>query len=188
VTLGIAAATGVAPHRITRIRPALTVLEPIELQHSQNGQSSEPIEVRLGDIEANTPMIVLLELLAPPRDNGLASLGRITLASEGMPAAEAELRANYQEQSTIAPPEVLDAAARANAARLQQRALDTAARGDALEAARLLRAAAGRLEALDERRLAAIARGQAMTLEQGGAANPLATKELIYATRRLGGE
>jgi hypothetical protein len=88
----------------------------------------------------------------------------------------------------MAPPEVLDAAARANAARLQQRALETAARGHAPEAARLLRAAAIRLDDLDERRLAEIARGQATTLEQGGAANPLATKELIYATRRLGGE
>jgi hypothetical protein len=88
----------------------------------------------------------------------------------------------------MTPPEVLDAAARANAARLQQRALDTAARGDASEAARLLRAAAVRLDTLDERRLAEIARGQATALEQGGAANSLATKELIYATRRLGGE
>ena len=88
----------------------------------------------------------------------------------------------------MAPPEVLDAAARANAARLQQRALEMAKRGDAPESARLLRAAAVRLDDLDERRLAEIARGQATALEQGGTANPLATKELIYATRRLGEE
>lgn len=188
VTLGIAPATGVTPHRITRIRPALTVLEPIERQHPQNGRPSELVEVRLGDVEANTPVIVLLELLAPPRGIGLTALGRITLASEGTPATEVELRASYLEQRMIAPPEVLDAAARANAARLQQRALDTAARGDAPEAARLLRAAAVRLDALDERKLAEIARGQATALEHGGVANPLATKELIYATRRLGGE
>ena len=188
VTLGIALATGVTARRITRIRPALTVLDPIERAPAQNGMSSALVEVRLGDVEANTPVIVLLELLAPPRDPGMAVLGRITLASENIPAAEAELQASYQAQSATTPPEVLDAAARANAARLQQRALDTAARGDAPESARLLRAAAARFDALGERRLAEIARGQASALEQSGAANPLATKELIYATRRLGGE
>jgi Ca-activated chloride channel homolog len=188
VTLGIAPAAGVTLHRITRIRPALTVLKPIERQYLQNGQSSELIEVRLGDIEANTPVVLLLELLAPPHNTGTATLGRITLANAGQPATEARIQASYQEHSAVTPPEVLDAAARANAARLQQRALDTAARGDAPEAARLLRAAALRLDDLNEHRLADIARGQATALEQSGATNPLATKELIYATRRLGGE
>jgi Ca-activated chloride channel family protein len=188
VTLSIAPATGVTARRITRIRPALTVLEPIERQHPQHSMPNDLAEIRLGDVEANTPVLLLLELLVPPRGIGSAALGRITVASEGTPAAEVELQASYQEQSAMTPPEVLDAAARANAARLQQRALDTAARGDAPEAARLLRAASVRLDALGERRLAEIARGQATALEQGGAASPLATKELIYATRRLGGE
>ena len=164
------------------------MLEPIEHQYPQNGRPSDLVELHLGDIEANAPVIVLLELLAQPRSNGLVALGRITLASEGTLAAEIELRATYHEQSAMVPPEVLDAAARANAARLQQRALDVSARGDAPEAARLLRAAAARLDALNERRLAEIARAQATALEQGAATNPLATKELIYATRRLGGE
>jgi Ca-activated chloride channel homolog len=188
VTLGIAPATGVAPRRITRIRPALTVLEPITRQHPQNGRPSDLVEIHLGDVEANTPVMVLLELLMPPRSIGLAAIGRISLASAGTPVTEVELRASYGEQSAMAPPEVLDAAARANAARLQQRALELAARGDAPEATRLLRAAATRLDALNEPRLAKIARAQATVLAQGGATNPLATKELIYATRRLGGE
>jgi Ca-activated chloride channel homolog len=188
VTLGIAPATGITAHRITRIRPALTMLEPIEHQHPQNGRPSELVEVRLGDVEANIPVIVLLELLVPPRNIGLGTLGRISLASAGTPDAEMAIQASYQVQSAIVPPEVLDAAARANAARLQQRGLELAARGDATEAARLLRAAAIRLDDLNERKLAALARGQATALEQGSAANPLATKELIYATRRLGGE
>jgi hypothetical protein len=188
VTLSISPATGVTPRRITRIRPALTVLEPIERPYPQNGLPSDLVEIRLGDVEANMPVILLLELLAPPRGAGLVALGRITLASEGAPAEQIELQASYQAQSAMAPPEVIDAAPRANAARLQQRALETAARGDAPEAARLLRAAAVRLDDLEERRLAEIARGQAAALEQGGAANPLATKELVYATRRLGGK
>jgi hypothetical protein len=187
VTLSIAPASGVTPRRITRIRPALTVLEPVDGLFAQDGAPSNVAEIRLGDVEANTPLVLLLELLAPPRAAGLAALGRIALASEGAPAAEIELQASYGDQVAAAPPEVIGAAARANAARLQQRALETAARGEAPEAARLLRAAATRLDDLGERALAEIARGQAATLEHGGPANPLATKELTYATRRLGG-
>jgi hypothetical protein len=186
VTLSIAPAGDVAPRRVTRIRPALTVLEPINGQHAPDGASNDRIDIRLGDIEANAPLVLLLELLAPQRSAGIAALGRITLASQGAPAAEIELQAIYQDHVAPAPADVLDAAARANAARLQQRALDTAAHGDAIEAARLLRAAAARLDDLGERALAEIARGQATRLEQGGSANPLATKELTYATRRLG--
>jgi Ca-activated chloride channel family protein len=188
VTLGLALASNVTPRRITRIRPALTVLEPIEHQPAQNSQSSKQLEMRLGDVEANAPVLLLLELLAPPHSAGSIALGQITIASEGVLAAAADIHASYQHQGAKVPPEVLDAAARANAARLQQRALETAARGDAPEAARLLRAAATRLDELGEQGLASLARGQATALERRGAANPLATKELIYATRRLGGE
>jgi len=188
VTLTIAPAGGVRPHRVTRIRPGLTVLEPVNGRSAQNGAPGDRAEIHLGDIGANTPLVLLLELLAPPHAAGMAALGRITVASEGAPAAEGELQASFTDQATPAPPEVLDAAARANAARLQQRALQTAARGEAPEAARLLRAVATRLDDLGERALAEIARTQAITLEQGGQANPLATKELTYATRRLGGE
>jgi hypothetical protein len=97
-----------------------------------------------------------------------------------------ELRASYERQPAAPPAAVLDAAARANASRLQLRALETAGRGESHEAARLLRAAAARLDDLGEQALATLARGQAATLERGGHANPIAAKELAYATRRLG--
>jgi hypothetical protein len=71
---------------------------------------------------------------------------------------------------------------------LQQRAADAAVRGAAPDAIRLFRAAAARLDDLGERALADVARAQAAAIEQTGQANPLATKELTYATRRLGGE
>jgi len=186
-TLSIAAAGGVTLRRITRIPPALTALEPGNSYVSQDGAPRDSAEIRLGDIEANISLVLLLELLAPPHSAGLASLARLTLASEGAADAEAELVASYGDMVAAAP-EVLDAAARANAARLQQRGLEAAARGERLIAAQLLRAAATRLDDLGERALAEIARGQAAALEHGSPTNPLATKELTYATRRLGGE
>ena len=114
------------------------------------------------------------------------SLGRLALTSNGAPAADTELVAIYQADAPPHHPDVLDAAARANAARLQRRALAATASGTPSEAARLLRAAAARLDDLGEHALADVARGQASALEQGGRASPLATKELTYATRRLG--
>ncbi|HEX9371835.1 MAG TPA: VWA domain-containing protein [Roseiflexaceae bacterium] len=181
-------ADGVALRRLTQIRPALRTLADDRRPTTDDrpGTDDRSVEIRLGDLEANMPITLLLELLAPPRPAGPALLGRVAVAGDDAPAATAELRVDYRGQASPPSREVLDAAARANAARLQRRALETTARGDAPEAARLLRAAAARLDDLGERALAEIARGQAATLEQGGPASPLATKELAYATRRLG--
>jgi len=176
-------AEGVTLRRATRIRPSLTILDQ---QVQAPASQRDPYELRLGDIEAGTPLTLLLELMAPPQAAGPAPLGRFSVSSDGAPDAEAEMRAAYQGNIPPTPAEVVHAAARANAARLQQRALETAARGDAGEAARLLRAAAARMDELGERALANLAREQATVLEQSGKASPLATKELAYATRRLG--
>jgi hypothetical protein len=183
IVLQAVLANGVTLRRATRIRPGLTILDQ-QLQVPANRRDS--IELRLGDIEAGAPLTLLLELMAPPQAAGPALLGRLTISSDGAPGVETDLHATYQGQFPPTSAEVVDAAARANAARLQQRALETAARGDAPEAARLLRAAAARMDDLSEHALADFARKQATTLEQKGQANPLLTKELTYATRRLG--
>lgn len=172
-------AAGVALRRATRLRPVLAILD------GQVAPAGGALELALGDIAE--PQQLLLELMAPPQPVGPAPLARCELLAEGQPQAAAELVASYLPSAPPPPAEVIDAAARANAARLQQRALDTAARGDAFEAARLLRAAAARLAALAEPELAELARTQADALEQHGRANALAAKELAYATRRLGG-
>jgi Ca-activated chloride channel homolog len=143
--------------------------------------------VPLGDLRAGEPLVLLLEFLSPPRAAGRAALGRLTVGAAGAQAA-LDLVVSYRADVPPPPPQVLDAAARAAAARLQQRALEAAARSERPEAARLLRAAAGRLDDLGEHALADIARDQAATIERTGQANALATKELTYATRRLGGE
>jgi Ca-activated chloride channel family protein len=165
--------------RVTRIRPDLTTLF-----EATNG--TLPDDIALGDIAAGASITLLLELLAPPRGPGRAPLAQLTLLAENNLSATAELFAVYGGAPVAPMPEVLDAAARANAARLQRRALE-AARTNTVEAARLLRAAAERMAALGEHALAGVARDQAAALEQHGRTNALATKELTYATRRLGG-
>jgi hypothetical protein len=181
VSLQVVPAVG-AVRRITRIRPDLATLY-------EGAAGETPPDLPLGDIVGGAEITLLLELLAPPAAQQVAGvpLAQLALASAGGPTAHAELYADYQPVAPLHPREVLDAAARAAAARLQRRAVAVAT-GNPGEAARLLRAAAARLDDLGERALAGAARAQAHTFEHGGAANPLATKELTYATRRLGGE
>jgi hypothetical protein len=187
VTLQIAPASGMAVRRVTRIRPDLTTLyEYVADATLAEETRPQPPELPLGDIAAGATVALLLEFLAPPRRAGRTSLAHLALTAASARAINAELFITYQAGAPAHSPEVLDAAARANAARLQRHALAAAASGMPAEAARLLHAAAARLEALGESALAGTARGQAVALEHGGSADSLATKELTYATRRLG--
>jgi hypothetical protein len=184
VALRVAPAPGVTLRRATRIRPALTALYE---RTAAASAGAGPIDVYLGDLEAQMPLTLLLEFLAPPHAPGHAPLGQLVLTAGGETAAQADLLVTYRTGAPPPPPEVLDAAARASAARLQRRALAALAGGQTAEAIRLLRAAAARFDDLGEQTLAEAARGQAAALEHTGRADSLAAKELAYATRRLGG-
>jgi hypothetical protein len=183
VALRVAPAPGVALRRATRIRPSLTALFE---SPSTDGAGAGPIDLHLGDLEAPAPAVLLLEFLAPPHAPGHAPLGQLVLTAEGVAAVQEDLLVSYQASAPLPPLDVLDAAARASAARLQRRALAALASSQTAEAIRLLRAAATRLDDLGERTLAEAARGQAAALEHTGRADSLAAKELAYATRRLG--
>jgi len=195
IDLRIAPASGVRLRRVTRIRPALTTLHEEPMQGDASvGADGRPgaglarpwLDLHLGDLEAGAPVLLLSEFLAPPRPAGQTSLGRIALIADGATASEAELPVAYRASAPPAEPEVLDAAARANAARLQRRALEALTGGAIPEAVRLLRAAAARFDDLGERALAVAARGQAELLERTGRTASLESKALTYATRRLG--
>jgi hypothetical protein len=97
-----------------------------------------------------------------------------------------DLVGNYWLEQPPMLPMVLDAAARANAALLQRRAIEAHARGEHRQAAALLRQVATRLTTLREPHLAETVQREAESLEQTGRTTRLGTKELTYATRRLG--
>ncbi len=182
VTLRVQPLAGAALRRVTRIRPALSQLLDTGAQTLPGRAWSLP----LGDIDPSGQVALLLELLIAPGTPTPALLARVGLEADGAVAAEATAGLRFQINPPPLPEPVRDAAARANIARLQRRALDTARSGDAAEAARLLRASAQRLDALGESGMAEIARQQALAFQQGGRAPGIETKELIYATRRLG--
>jgi hypothetical protein len=172
--------------RATSIMPTLAPLEPLP---RADGTTVLP----LGDLGEHAPIRVLLELLVPPPQNlrdmseRRLRLGHVQVGSEAAPpAASAELVATYTATGVAAPPPVLDAAARANALRLQRRALEAATASDRDTAVALLRSVAARLTELGEMGLASIALQEADTLEHTGSTTRLGPKELTYATRRLG--
>jgi Ca-activated chloride channel homolog len=188
VDLRITPTSGVVLRYVTRISPSLTALHD-ERDRSQSAADvvGEPLVIHLGDLEAGTPVTLLLECFAPPQPAGRVALLDLALTSDGAPAITTQLFASYQDSVPMPPPNVLDAAARASTARLQHRALTALADGAIPEAVRLLRAATARLAALGEHTLAADAQAQADTLERTGQAESLDRKKLTYATRRLGG-
>jgi len=182
VVLRVQPQSGARLRRVTRIRPALAQL----LDTGAAALPDQAWVIPLGDLGAAEPPGLLLELLMPPGLPTPAPLARVTLEAGGTVLAEAAVGVRLQRNPPVLPAAVRDAAARANAARLQRRALDAAQAGDPSEAARLLRAAAQRLDELGEPGLADIARQQAAMLAQAGQLPALETKELLYATRRLG--
>lgn len=199
VTLTLTLSAGVTLRRVTRISPALAPLEPHQV-------ATNTYSLHLGDLQQGTPLRVLLEILAPAVSPLMASLERRPLAgqatmeirphsirlahlflqSSNLPGLVHDLVASYATVPRAVPQAVLDAAARANAARLQQRALAAAAAGDRLGAIALLRAVAIRLTALGETWLAEAALREADALERTGYPTNFGAKELTYATRRLG--
>lgn len=180
----------VAVRRVTRVVPSLTSLDPGEV-HQGN------FTLSLGDLERDTPVKILLELLAPPlllkemeaeRRLRLAQLCVTThrLPTREHPAFAGDLVATYARIPKPLPKEVVDAAARVNVASLHAKALAIAEAGDTKQASTMLQSAARRLIDLGEHELAMIAIQEAKVLEQTGKTSKLGAKELMYATRKLG--
>ncbi len=186
LTLTITLSSGVVLRRATSISPTLAVLDPLPL-------APAIATLRLGDLHQSSPVRVLLELLAPPAPHlgdmpsRRMRLARLRCTSEA-PRTDStlDLIATYTTAPDDTPAAVLEAAARANAVRLQRRAIEAAAQGDHQTAVMLLRQVAARLQELGEAALANLALHEADMLQRTGQTTRLGAKELTYATRRLG--
>lgn len=169
---------------VTRISPSLTPLAVPE----QHGRT---MTLHLGDLDRRTPIQLLLELLIPPvpprppADGARIRLAELTAAS-GSASAQVDLVAHYTPEATAPTSLLMQAAGRAGAARLQQRAFALAAAGDYANAAATLAAVAQRFTSLGEHHLAALAQHEAQNLATTGRTSGVGAKELTYATRRLG--
>lgn len=180
LTLALAPQAGATIRRVTRVHPTLSVL-------FEGGQPDIPHTLRPGDLAGGETLALLVELVVPAEAASRIPLLHARVSARQTVPVEAELVGRrYAAAPPLAPP-LREATARANVARLQQRAQAAAQAGDTVTAMRLLAAAAAQLDDLGATGLARALRAQADVLATSGAADALAAKELLYATRRLGG-
>jgi hypothetical protein len=176
VTLHLHCIGGVVLRRVTRMQPALTMLEPVPTTPTS-------MVLHLGDLMRQ--ITLLLELLVPP---GVAGhlVQCVAHGSTGTQShtAHADIVAHARAEAPPLPTALLDAITRANAAHLQQRAIAASAQGDYVHAAQCFRQVAARFTTLGEAYLAAAALREAQSLEQEQQTTRLGVKELTYAARR----
>ncbi|HUS14909.1 MAG TPA: VWA domain-containing protein [Chloroflexia bacterium] len=177
---------GVELRRAHRIRPVISTLRDVPIQ-------DRTVTFDLGDLEADRPPALLLELIVPSRAAGSFRIAGVTLAYDvpgptGTTGAQARGDAvlNFGT-SGMGPldPLVMNTVEKVSAFSLQTRALDDAALGNVAGATSKLRSAATRLLDLGETELATAAEAEAQKLEQGGQLSAEGAKKLHYETRRL---
>jgi Ca-activated chloride channel family protein len=179
---------GVELRRAHRVRPAIATLRDV------------PIDDRvatfdLGDLEADRPPALLLELIVPSRSAGAFRIAQVTLSYDlpgppgGSSGAQQSCEAilEYSREPVSAPlnPVVMNTVEKVSAFSLQTRALQDAEAGNVQGATSKLRSAATRLLDMGEVDLANAAEQEAQRLEREGQVSAEGAKTLHYATRRL---
>jgi len=177
---------GVELRRAHRIRPVISTLRDVAIQ-------DRTATFDLGDLAADAPPALLLELIVPTRAAGSFRIANVTLAYDvpgptGTTGAQA--RADVLLDFSAAgmgalDPQVMNTVEKISAFNLQTRALDDAAVGNIAGATSKLRQAATRLLDMGEADLAQAANAEAAKLEQGGQVSAEGAKKLRYDTRRL---
>lgn len=170
-----------------RVRPTLA---PLETRQVDPG-----LTLDLGDVAADEAPALLLEVLAPPRSEGMYRIARAALAYDDL-AAGGRVRggyvdlavsyANIDDRASQHVPEVMNALEAVTAYRLQEGAGEALKTGDLSGASRKLRSAATRLLAMGQDELAAEMQEQASQIEREGRADAERARALRYATRKLG--
>ena len=178
-------ARDVTPRTVYRVTPVIA-----NLGYQPIGQNE--VAVRLGNLEADSPASVVVDLMVPPRAAGSFRIAQAELhytplgaAAEQIVKQDVLLEFTGDAQVAKYEPRVMNLVEKVTAFKLQTRALSEAEAGNLSGATQKLRAAATRLLDLGELDLAQKAQDQATQLEQGQSMNPETQKELRYATRRL---
>ncbi len=175
-------ARGVEVRKAYRVRPAIT---PIERMYSSG---SHEVELHVGDLPLGVSDL-LLELLIPPRGDGVYRIAQVWLSSVTdcgrSNISNVDVVIRYQSGATHTQPdeEVMRVVSLVSAAELQTRALQDLRAGDAASATLKLSTAKTRLlnagantKHIDE---------LLSEIEKHRKASPHATKRLRYETRRL---
>jgi hypothetical protein len=186
VELRIALTPGVELRRIHRVQPVLGELHQSDL-------TDNSFTLRLGDLERDQTVAVLIEAIFPPRPPGVyraaqaVATGAAPLGGErDLARRDVVLQTTFPGQPASPPePRVMKLVETVNTFRLQTRALVDAAAGDTAAATRKLQTAVTRLLADGNQELAATVQAEIAHLAQEGQLSAAGTKQLRYETRRL---
>lgn len=180
---------GVRLHEAWQVSPIITP----QGRGSQESETNGSLVFGLGNVPAGEEPAILLALAIDPRTDGPETLAEITMAYRSLGTSElirqavaVELPLSDDLNPTLNR-DVVSAAERVTAFRLQDRAWQAAAAGRVGEATHQLQAAATHLLNLGETGLAELAVQEARRLAQSGTTSSLSQKRIRYGTRGLRG-
>jgi Ca-activated chloride channel family protein len=178
--------SGVTPRAVYRVKPMIANLgyKPI---------GEREINIDLGDIQSDTGVSVLAEVMLPARQEGEYRVAQAELTYDipqeqrldQRERAEVLLQFTADASALKVDPAAMNLVERVTAFKLQTRALDEAAAGNTAGATQKLRSAATRLLDLGELELADTMNRAAEAMDQGQAPTAADQKALTYKTRRL---
>jgi Ca-activated chloride channel family protein len=178
---------GVVPRQVWRVAPIMENLGYRPL-------SDEDVQVDLGEIDKDTGVALLVELLVSPRPEGRFRIAQaevdydVPMLSLVGEKVREDVMIDFTSNAQLAreyDPFTMNLVEKVTAFKLQTRALDAAKMGDTEGASKQLRAAATRLLQVGEKQLAEAALQEADNLEQKGTMSSAGTKKLRYETRKL---
>jgi Ca-activated chloride channel homolog len=182
LSLSLAMPTDISLRRAHRVTPTIAAL------------ATENNEMSLGDLQANQPPSILLELVVPPRPAGNYRLAQVTLhgrpagseQSESIAAHDVLIRYTEKTSQTRQPnADLMSAVQKVSAFKLQNQALEEAERGNVAGATRRLRMAGERLLEMGQDDLGQTMLVEADLMEKEGQMSAEGTKKLRYGTRKL---
>ncbi len=178
---------GIVPRQVWRVVPIIENLGYRPL-------SDEDVQVDLGEVDKDTGIALLVELLVAPRPEGKFRIAQAEVNYDvpALSLVDEKIKTDIMIDFTADPEQakqydtfVMNLVEKVTAFKLQTRALDAAKMGDTEGASRQLRAAATRLLQIGEEKLAQAAIKEAQNLEEKGEMSSGGTKKLRYATRKL---
>jgi Ca-activated chloride channel family protein len=189
---------GLSNIAVKRMRLSINAASYVEVR---NAYRSEPyMEIlqeedgtfALGNLTADEPAVVVLELLVQCAETGDRRIARLYLeAEEASTSQSLRLRQDVEATFTlepreeVLPPRLLNAMTRLSVFQLQENAWQALEQGDAQQATRFLESAATRLFDMGHRELAQAAMLEVGRLSQGVDPTGEGRKKLRYGTRSL---
>jgi Ca-activated chloride channel family protein len=171
-----------------RLQESFLVSPRLERLYSEQGR------IKLGNLDAEQPLALVLELLIDPQEAGALHVAQLELQADvpSLPSRHTSIKRNIEARFVNAPqefepvpPTIVSALGKLAIFRMQEKAIDDLERGDVEQASQRLETMATRLLNIGENELAKSALLEAGRLARTGHLSPEGRKRIRYGTRSL---